>query len=223
MALRGTAHPGDRLRLEGDGIEPATCKVNSDGSWEMDEFRLPSGAHMLKVVSLDHDGQNATLSIAVSALRPIAVVSPLQGETLEEKRIEVTGKASPDKLVCLRFGHTTLTERADSRGSFRFKDVELTTWGEQRPMLHYAEDPGQGAIELVVYWPGLDLPSLVDPLTRSRLRPGADVVRCSGCYTYCYRATWNRLNRCPRCDLPERFWERPDPKFHTPRVELRSE
>jgi hypothetical protein len=148
------------------------------------------------------------------------VVAPLQGETLEAQRLEIIGKASPRLLVCLRVDQTTLTERADDRGSFRFKDVELTNWGEQRLHLYYGEDPGQGAADLVVHWPGLDLPSIVDPVTRARLEPGADVVRCGSCHTYCYRLTWSRFGRCPRCGVDTQIVERSDPSFHTPRAHM---
>ena len=217
VSLRGTANPGDTLQLEGTGV---TCKVNADGSWAMPGVHLRSGDQELAVVDVEHPSQTATVSVFVSPLPAISIIAPLQGETLEARFIEVTGKASPQRLVCLRLGRTVRTERAGARGSFRFADVELTDWGQQRLALYYAEDPSHGAPELVVHWPGLDLPSLVDPVTRAQLEPGADVVRCSGCYTYCYRATWDRLRKCPRCAEPTGPWARSAPRFHTPRKDL---
>jgi len=223
VSLSGTANPGDTLRLEGEGLDPATCRVKPDGSWTMRDVRLSPENKSLTVVNVGHPARTATVNVVVSDLQPITVVAPLQGETLEARFMEVTGKSSPERLVCLRFETTTTTERSDSRGSFRFRDVELDRWGEQHLVLFYAEDPTQGAAELVVNWPGLDLPSLVDPVTRARLEPGADVVRCSACYTYCYRVTWKRFRSCPRCTAGTRFWERPDSRFHVPRSHLRTE
>ena len=220
VSLNGTATPRHTMVLEAPQIQPLTCKTEPDGSWSMPEVALPQGSHTLTVVDANHPHRTATVELVITGLRPIKAVSPLQGETVESHRIEVTGKASPGRLVCLRSGRTTLTERADGRGSFRFAEVELPRWGEQHLKLYYAEDPGQGAAELVVNWPGLDLPSLVDPVTRAHLRPGADVVRCSACYTYCYRSTWSRLDRCPRCTNSVAFWQRTDSKFHTPRARL---
>ena len=223
VSMTGSANPGDTLRLEGPDLTSVTCKVSRDGSWAMPEVVLSSGSHALSVVDTDHPSKSARVQFLVSALRPISIVAPLQGETLEARLLELTGKASPQRLVCLRLGRTTLTERADGRGSFRFRDVELTKWGTQRISLYYAEDPSQGASELILHWPGLDLPSQVDPVTRAHLEPGADVVRCVNCYTYCYRATWNQLRRCPRCADSTEYWQRSATKFHTPRRELASE
>ena len=118
-------------------------------------------------------------------------------------------------------GRKTLTERAGESGSFRFTDVELPAWGDQKLMLYYAEAPSQGNVDISVRWPGLDLPALVDPVTRSPLKPGADIVRCSNCYTYCYRSTWVRVGKCPRCDVSGDYWTRTAPIFHTPRANLR--
>ena len=221
VSLHGAANPGDTLRVEVGETNQVTCQVKPDGLWAMPELSLPPGTHDVRVANVSHPAQSATVRLHISALRPISVVAPLAGETLEAKLVEVTGKACPERLICLRLGRTTLTERADTRGSFRFRDVELTRWGEQRLTLFYAEDPGHGTADLVLHWPGLDLPSLVDPVTRAQLEPGADVVRCSSCYTYCYRATWNRLRRCPRCTGSTDFWERTAATFHTPRGNLR--
>ena len=221
VSLKGAANPGDTLRVEVGETVPVTCQVKPDGLWAMPELALPPGTHEVNVVNVSHPSQSASVRLHIFALRPISVVAPLPGETLEAKLVEVTGKACPERLVCLRLGRSTLTERADSRGSFRFRDVELTRWGDQRLSLFYAEDPGQGAVDLELHWPGLDLPSLVDPVTRAQLEPGADVVRRTGCYTYCYRATWNRLRRCPRCAESTDFWERTAASFHTPRGDLR--
>ena len=221
VALRGVANPGNTLRLEG-AAEPATCQVRTDGSWAMPEVRLTPGTHTLTVADVDHPARSGRVEFTVAAVRPISIISPGAGETLEARRIEVTGKASPGRLVCLRLGRGTRTERADDRGSFRFKDLELTRWGEQRLEFYYAEDPTQGSTRVVVQWPGLDLPSIVDPVTRSHLEPGADIVQCAACYTYCYRATWRRLTSCPRCGEESGFWDRPSPRFHTPRAVLRT-
>ncbi len=220
VSLRGAASPGHSLRMEVDGLAPVSCKVKPDGSWSMAAVRLPTGAQTLTLTDLGHPDQSASLQVVITPLRAITVVAPLAGETLEARRLEVIGKAAPGHLVCLRLDRTALTERADARGSFRFRDVELANWGEQRMALYYAEDPGQGAAELAVRWPGLDLPSIVDPVTRARLEPGADVVRCAECHTYCYRLTWNRFGRCPRCGDSTLYLERSDPSFHTPRAHM---
>ena len=220
VSLRGAASPGHSLRMEADGLAPVGCKVRPDGSWSMPAVRLPSGPQTLTLTDLSLPNHSASLQIVIRPLRAITVVAPLAGETLEARHLEVIGKASPGHLVCLRVDRTTLTERADPRGSFRFRDVELTEWGEQRIALYYAEDPGQGAADLAVRWPGLDLPSIVDPVTRARLEPGADVVRCAECHTYCYRLTWNRFGRCPRCGESTQYLERSDPSFHTPRAHM---
>ena len=113
-----------------------------------------------------------------------------------------------------------MTERANNHGSFRFSDVKLPEWGDQRLMFYYAEAPAQGNTDITVRWPGLDLPSIVDPVTRSHLEPGADIVRCINCYTYCYRATWVQVGRCPRCDVSNKYWNRASTDFHTPRINL---
>ena len=223
VKLSGRANPGDTLRLEGVGVKGVSCKAASDGVWSMPEVELAPGEHILTVVDVAHPHRAAEVSFTISALRPIVVNSPLDGETLEAKIFEVTGKASQGRLVCFRLGQKTSTVRCDGHGSFRFKEVELTSWGSQRLLFYYAEDPRQGATELALHWPGLDLPSLVDPVTRARLEPGADVVRCDTCYTYCYRATWNRLRTCPRCIESGSFWERSNPQFHTPRIDLAPE
>jgi hypothetical protein len=220
VGLRGTASPGHDLRVEADGLSPVACKVRPDGSWFMPALRLPPGPQTLTLTDLVQPDQSATVQLVITPLRPVRVIAPLGGETLEARHVEVIGKASPGLLVCLRLDGATITERANAHGSFRFKDVELTNWGEQRIRLYYAEDPGQGATELVLHWPGLDLPSIVDPVTRARLEPGADVVRCADCHTYCYRLTWSRFGRCPRCGVGTRHLGRTDPSFHTPRAHL---
>ncbi len=220
-AVRGAANPGDTLKLKCSRIESVKCRVKSDGSWAMPDIDLAPGAHEITVENLDHPGTAAMVRIFVSEIPAISVISPMAGETVEAKHIEVTGKASPGRLVCLRLGRKTLTERAGESGSFRFTDVELPAWGDQKLMLYYAEAPSQGNVDISVRWPGLDLPALVDPVTRSPLKPGADIVRCSNCYTYCYRSTWVRVGKCPRCDVSGDYWTRTAPIFHTPRANLR--
>ena len=218
--IKGSANPGDTLKLECSGIEPIKCRVKNDGSWAIPDVRLPTGSQELTVVDENNPELSATIRILVSEVTPIYVTSPLTGETLEAKHIEVTGKAARGRLVCLRLGRKTMTERANNHGSFRFSDVELPEWGDQRLMFYYAEAPAQGNTDITVRWPGLDLPSIVDPVTRSHLEPGADIVRCINCYTYCYRATWVQVGRCPRCDVSNKYWNRASTDFHTPRINL---
>ena len=181
---------------------------------------LSPGRHAVKVEDISDRNRSVEVSFEVLGLAPITVISPLDGETLEARLFEVTGKASPEHLVSLRVGTHMLTEHSDSRGSFRFVNVELDHRGSHRLLFFYARDPSHGAKEIVLHWPGLDLPSLVDPVTRARLEPGADVIRCDSCFTYCYRATWNRLGHCPRCVQSTSLWERLDSRFHTPRADL---
>ncbi len=221
VSVSGNGNPWDTLIMEIDGRDPQFCKVGSDGTWRMPESSLPSGDYTARVASADRSGGVAEVRFKVTALEPIAVISPLQGETMEAKAMELTGKASPDRLVALGYGGTTVSQRADGNGSFRFTEVLLKRWGTQRLKLYYAEDPTFEPLELVIKWPGLDLPSLVDPVTRAQLVPGADVVRCANCYTYCYRVTWTRLRRCPRCSETSDYWERSNSSFHTPRVQLK--
>jgi hypothetical protein len=185
----------------------------------MPDLVLPAGSQTLTIVDTDHAAQRSQLTIVVAALREITIVAPLQGETLEARKLEIIGKASPQLLVCLRLDGTTVTERADERGSFRFTGIELSTWGEQQMKLYYAEDPSNGPADLRVNWPGLDLPSIVDPITRARLEPGGDIVRCAKCHSYCYRLTWSRMEGCPRCSETA-YLQRSNPSFHTPRAEL---
>ena len=220
IALKGSASPGDRLRLEGLESEDALCTAGPDGGWTMPAVVLSPGRHAVKVEDVSDRNRSVEVSFEVLGLAPITVISPLDGETLEARLFEITGKASPEHLVSLRVGNRTLTEHSDSRGSFRFVNVELGHWGSHRLLFFYAKDPSQGAKEIVLRWPGLDLPSLVDPVTRARLEPGADVVRCGSCLTYCYRATWNRLGHCPRCVESTSLWERSNSLFHTPRADL---
>ena len=96
----------------------------------------------------------------------------------------------------------------------------FSSWGAQRLVIFYAENPGEGSAEITLDWPGLDLPSVVDPVTRAPLKPGSDVVRCASCYTYCYRATWQRMGTCPRCAKGTEFWDRRDAVFKVPRVQI---
>ena len=220
IALKGSASPGDRLRLQGSHSEDAICTVGPDGSWTMPEVVLSPGHHTFNVVDVNRPNRSIEVVFEVVGLTPITVISPGDGEMLEARFFEITGKASPHHLISLRMGNRTLTESSDNRGSFRFKDVELDNWGNHHLLFFYAKDPNQGAKEIVLHWPGLELSLLVDPVTRARLEPGADVVRCDSCYTYCYRATWNRLRQCPRCMESRRLWERSDPRFHTPRADL---
>lgn len=219
VTVRGYANPGDTLVLETGSSEPISCLVGPDGAWSMPDLVLPAGSQTLTVVDRDHAAQRCELSFVVTALRQITIVAPLQGETLEARKLEIIGKASPRLLVCLRIDGTTVTERANERGSFRFRGIELSSSGEQRMKLYYAEDPSNGSADLLVQWPGLDLPSIVDPITRARLEPGADIVRCAKCNSYCYRLTWSRMGRCPRC-TETGYVQRSDPSFHTPRAEL---
>ena len=220
VALRGSASPGDRLRLEGPHSEKPICVVGADGSWTMPEVVLSPGHHAFVVTDVSHPSRSVEVGFEVLGLTTITVISPLDGETLEARFFEITGKASPRHLISLRMGSRTLTEHSDDRGSFRFTRVEVEQWGSHRLLFFYAKDPSQGAKTIVLRWPGLDLPSLVDPVTRARLEPGADVVRCDSCFTYCYRATWNRLGHCPRCVQSTSLWERLDSRFHTPRADL---
>jgi len=219
VVVRGYANPGDTLVLETASTGAVSCSVGADGTWSMPDLVLPTGSQTLTVADTDHSAQRYELTIVVSALRTITIVAPLQGETLEARKLEIIGKASPRLLVCLRLNGTTVTERADERGSFRFRGIEMSTWGEQRMKLYYAEDPSNGSADLLVHWPGLDLPSIVDPITRARLEPGADIVRCTKCHSYCYRLTWSRMERCPRCTETE-YIQRSNTSFHTPRAEL---
>ena len=220
IALKGSANPGDRLRLEGSCSGDATCTAGPDGNWTMPAVVLSPGHHAIKVVDANDRNRSVEVDFEVLGLTPITVISPLDGETLEARFFEITGKASPEHLVSLRVGNHTLTEHSDSRGSFRFVNVELGHWGSHRLFFFYARDPSHGAKAIVLRWPGLDLRALVDPVTRARLEPGADVVRCDSCFTYCYRATWNRLGHCPRCVQSTSLWERLDSRFHTPRADL---
>ncbi len=219
--IKGSGNPGDTLKLSCSSIKSVKCRVKNDGSWTMSDIAFAQGPQEVTIENLDHPGNGATIRLFVSQISAITVASPLPGETVEAKFIEVTGKASPGRLLCLRLGRKTQTERASESGSFRFSDVELPAWGDQQLMLYYAEVPSEGNTDIELHWPGLDLPSLVDPVTRSHLKPGADIVRCSNCYTYCYRATWVRVGKCPRCDTSKDYWTRTVPIFHTPRANLR--
>jgi hypothetical protein len=221
LVVRGVGNAGDNLKLDGDGLDPLYCKVSVKGQWAMPAVWLPSGEHLLTVSNVANPYKSSSTNVVISPTLPISVISPRNGETVEAKHLEVTGKACPSRLVCIRLGRKTIAQRTDARGSFRFTDVELPTRGEQRLRFYYAENPDEGAAALVVYWPGLDFPSLVDPVTRAHLKPGADVVRCSDCYTHAYRATWTHMGHCPRCLKATQFWERPNAKFHAPRPDLR--
>jgi hypothetical protein len=221
VVVAGTGNPGHKILLQMPGLPDQTAEVGADHAWTMSEVKLPSGEHSLAVTDTTAEQVSREARFTVESLRPIAVVSPLEGETMEAKKIELTGKASPGKLVSLRLpGLKTAVERAGDRGTFRFTDVEFVNWGAQRLSLFYAEDPGEGATEITLDWPGLDLPSVVDPVTREPLKPGSDVVRCTACYTYCYRATWQRMRTCPRCTNATEFWDRRDAAFKVPRVQI---
>ncbi len=223
LSVSGTGNPGHSILLQMSGLPDQTAEVGPDHAWVMSEVKVASGDHSLSVTDTTIDQQSPAVSFTVKSLRPITIVSPLDGETMEAKSIEVTGKASPGRLISLRLpGLKTAVERAGDRGSFRFSEVEFTGWGPQRLSLFYAEDPGEGATEITLDWPGLDLPSVVDPVTREPLKPGSDVVRCTSCYTYCYRATWQRMGSCPRCTNRSEYWDRRDAMFKVPRVQIGS-
>ena len=223
LVMRGSGNPGDSLRLEEPGGQQVLCKVRLNGLWTMPPVRLNSGPSEMTVNNLSHPDKSARTCISVCQLPPITVASPLNGETVETRHPEVTGKAAPSRLICLRSGRSTLTQHTDIRGSFRFNDVELPNKGEQSLTLYYAENPAEGATQLTVHWPGIDFPYLVDPVTRARLEPGADIVRCTSCFTFSYKATWVRMGRCPRCMVDTDFWERPSPRFHILRPDLRGQ
>ncbi len=89
--LSGTANPGDTLRLDFGGSEPVTCLVKPDGSWDMRDVWLPPGNRSLTVVNKNHPTRTATVNVVVSDLQQIAVIAPLQGETMEARFVEITG------------------------------------------------------------------------------------------------------------------------------------